>query len=641
MMRLLLVTALVFLQVTMLLAQEPGNVSGGLLIWLKSNVNVYEGNGSDPAEDGDGVQFWDNIYGSNDAVNTDAGTRPVYRTGIINTHPTLEFDGNRFLDSEAVSGIAATGSFHIFLVFKQNSVLNNGGPLDDQGTFIIDRPTDTNQLTTFKIVSAGANDNRYFYQRRYDDGSNLGGPTSGTQTNVTSFVIAEYFRIRTSAASATEGIYLNGDLDISQNGPTGSMTGPVLRIGRHATNANFGLNGYFSEMALYNTSLSNTNRQRIESYLAIKYGITLDPGMDYVRADGTIIYPSTSTHSSYVYDIAGIGRDDDSALDQDDSKSQNVNSVVRVYGPSSYGDEEFLIWGSDNGTLVTPNTVDVDGTTIKRRLNRVWRVAETGNIGNITMEFDLSAVPGAKTQADLRLLIDRDGDGFADNDRTPLTGTLSGNIFTISVLAANLNNGDRFTIGTANAATTPLPIELADFNVTYESPAVVATWETASELNNDYFTLERAGTDLSFDEIGRKPGAGTSKIPHSYSMIDANPYEGTSYYRLKQTDFDGTETFSEAKSMFIEETEKKLTVFPNPNEGGKLKFSFGTSTFNLDHIEVYNHQGKSIENFYTEAKDLREYSVDLQRRLSPGLYLLRVHYNGKDEFVKLVVQSRN
>ena len=124
-----------------------------------------------------------------------------------------------------------------------------------------------------------------------------------------------------------------------------------------------------------------------------------------------------------------------------------------------------------------------------------------------------------------------------------------------------LNNALTFTIGTANL-TTPLPIELSDFNLTYENPAVVATWQTASELNNDFFTLERAGTDLAFDEIGRKPGAGTSKIPRSYSMIDSNPYEGTSYYRLKQTDFDGTETYSEAKSMFIEEIRKKTCRFP-------------------------------------------------------------------------------
>ena len=298
---------------------------------------------------------------------------------------------------------------------------------------------------------------------------------------------------------------------------------------------------------------------------------------------------------------------------------------------------EFLVWGSNNGSLTVPNTSNLP-TGILRKLSRVWRVAETGDVGTVTVAMDLTAVPGAKTAAHLRLLVDPDGFGTGTAATQVAVTSSSGSTFTFN--AVDFANGAYFTIGTTNLAT-PLPIELSDFNLTYENPAVVATWETASELNNDYFTLERAGTDLAFDEIGRKPGAGTSKIPHAYSMIDSNPYEGTSYYRLKQTDFDGTETYSEAKSMFIEESEKKLVVFPNPNDGGNLKFSFGTSKFNLDHIEVYNQQGKSIESSYIEAGDLREYSIDLEHRLSPGLYLVRAHYNGKDEFVKLVVQSKN
>ncbi len=81
---------------------------------------------------------------------------------------------------------------------------------------------------------------------------------------------------------------------------------------------------------------------------------------------------------------------------------------------------------------------------------------------------------------------------------------------------------------------------------------VIATWETASEINNDYFTLERAGEDLNFDEVARQNGTGTTKEPQAYSAIDPYPYAGMSYYRLKQTDFDGTSTYSKTKSMFIE-----------------------------------------------------------------------------------------
>jgi hypothetical protein len=278
----------------------------------------------------------------------------------------------------------------MFLVFKQDSYQTNGGTLDGNGTFIIDRPTATFNLTSFKVV----NTDKYFYQRREDDNSDLGGPVSITPVNTTSFVITDYYRNRISGASSQEGIYLNGALEVDQAGPTGDIPGPPIRIGRHATNLTGGLDGYFAEMAVYNTNLSTSNRQRIESYLAIKYGITLDPVMDYLRSNGNVIYPSTGSHAGYVSDIAGIGRDDNSGLNQTASTSQNANSVVTISNPSSLGNTDFLIWGHDNGSLTVPSTSDLP-SGIERKLSRIWRVAETGNVGTFTLTVDLSAVPGA------------------------------------------------------------------------------------------------------------------------------------------------------------------------------------------------------------------------------------------------------
>src|SRR5690606_24890937 len=112
------------------------------------------------------------------------------------------------------------------------------------------------------------------------------------------------------------------------------------------------------------------------------------------------------------------------------------------------------------------------------------------------------------------------------------------------------------------------------------------------------------GEDLVFDDVGRLPGAGTSKMPHSNSMIDQYPYEGISYYRLKQTDFDGSSTYSDTKYMFIKETKKQLTVFPNPNQGKQIEIVLGNSNFSLSHIAVINQQGREIETSYIKRKDL-------------------------------------
>jgi hypothetical protein len=471
---------------------------------------------------------------------------------------------------------------------------------------------------------------KYFYQRRDNAGNNLGGPTSTTSANTTSFVIAQYYR---DFAALGEGIYLNGASDITGTTPNSNMSAPRIRIGRHAVTANNGMSSDFAEIAVYNTNLTSAERNRIHSYLAIKYGITLSSTVDYVRSNGSVIYPSTTTHSSFVHDIAGIGQDDDSDLDHSDSQSQNANSVVRISNPSSLGNNDFLVWGSNNGSLTVPSTSDLP-TGIVRKLSRIWRVEETNNVGSFTLTADLSAVPGNKNSSDLRLLVDTDGT-FAAGATQYSVSSSSGSTFTFNNVS--ITDDDYFTIGTVNATSTPLPIELTAFNIAYESPIVTTSWQTASELNNDYFTIERAGIDLVFEEVGRKPGAGTSKIPHSYSMIDQSPYEGVSYYRLKQTDFDGTSTYSDTKYMFIEDTKKQLSIFPNPNEGNEIKIAFGNRKFNLSHIAVINQQGRIIETSYSSSNDLQEYSIELKQKLSPGLYMVKVHYNGKDEFVKLMV----
>jgi len=619
-----------------LYGQTPGDVQPTRLEWwLKSNAETYR-TGTTPATNGQTVATWADQSGTNDATNGTAGTSPILRTAIINGYSALEFDGTKFLDGSAAS-IGPTQNFYMFMVFKQNSFqvgLNN----DDAGSFIIDRPSGTMNLASFKIVSG----NKYCYQRRDDAGANIDtSPISSTDVNTTSFVIAEYYRIRVSAASATEGIYLNGASDILQAGPTSAITGPPMRIGRHAVNVNNGLNGYFTEIALYTTSgapnftMTAAERLRINSYLAIKYGITLSSTVNYVRADGTTIYPSTGSHSGYVSDIAGIGRDDESSLSQTTSHSQNTDYVLTVSNPSNLNDEEFFVWGSNNGSLTTPNSVDVGGA-IMRRLSRVWRIAETGDVGTITLAFDLSGVPGSKVQADLRLLVDRDGDGFADNDRTPIAGTLAGSTFTVTTATGNLINGDYITIGTTNTTTTPLPIELTDFKVTYEKPQVIASWQTATELNNDYFTLERAGEDLSFTDIARIPGAGTSKVPRSYSAIDVNPIGGKSYYRIKQTDYDGTFTYSAPRYIFIEGS-GELTVYPNPSDGRSLNLRLGNVPFQLTQVEVFDQKGRSIEHKVISQAAVNQYSIELNNRLPAGLYIIRVSYNGKQEFIKLAV----
>src|SRR5690606_6814896 len=204
---------------------------------------------------------------------------------------------------------------------------NNG-----DGTYIIDRPPpETDNLASFKIVTT----DEYHCQRRDTNGTTLGGPVSATPANTENFVLIDYFRYL-NGGSSTEGIYINGKLDATTSGPTTNMTAPNLRIGRHSVLSPGGLNGYFVEIVAYDRELGNQDRQRVESYLALKYGITLDPSVDYLRSGGSIIYPSSSTHAGYVHDIAGIEIGRASCREREENAGAGVAGQEKKRRPGSH-----------------------------------------------------------------------------------------------------------------------------------------------------------------------------------------------------------------------------------------------------------------------------------------------------------------
>ena len=89
-------------------------------------------------------------------------------------------------------------------------------------------------------------------------------------------------------------------------------------------------------------------------------------------------------------------------------------------------------------------------------------------------------------------------------------------------------------------ATSVMPIVLTYFGANPLDNAVELKWTTASEENNDYFTIERSANGLEFEELSRVDGAGNSFEILDYRLLDKRPISGVSYYRLKQTDYDGT-----------------------------------------------------------------------------------------------------
>ncbi len=177
----------------------------------------------------------------------------------------------------------------------------------------------------------------------------------------------------------------------------------------------------------------------------------------------------------------------------------------------------------------------------------------------------------------------------------------------------------------------------------YGEKLVICRWETASEVNNDYFDVEAArdrNGEIVFEKIGRVSGSGTSSQNHSYSFIDENPAPGKNYYRLRQVDYDGTEFLSKAVVVLFN-SEKKfdvLAVSPNPFVANPLLY-LQTKQSGPMNIEVENSIGQVV--FKQEVSLSRGGStvmLELPAELSRGFYLVRMNFDGEQQVTRLLKQ---
>ena len=145
-----------------------------------------------------------------------------------------------------------------------------------------------------------------------------------------------------------------------------------------------------------------------------------------------------------------------------------------------------------------------------------------------------------------------------------------------------------------NIGGTPLPIELSSFDVNMSGDIVLVGWTTSSEINNERFNIERSRSLENFVSIGEVKGAGNSREELDYTFIDAFPLAGISYYRLKQTDFDGKYSYSEIRAVGFDSESSELRVFPNPTKGNALFVELPEGATDIASFDVMDVNGKSV-----------------------------------------------
>lgn len=182
-------------------------------------------------------------------------------------------------------------------------------------------------------------------------------------------------------------------------------------------------------------------------------------------------------------------------------------------------------------------------------------------------------------------------------------------------------------------STCSLPVELLEFDAqAVDESKVALTWTTVNEINNDFFEIERSRDGTSFGVIGTVDGAGNSNITLHYNDFDNDPYNGVSYYRLKQTDFDGTYTYSDIRTVVFDDL-SFVNMYPNPATED-LQFTVLVSDDADLHVHIVDVTGRVImqEDHFIEAG---ESTITLNvSNLASGMYTIRVNTNDENHLSK-------
>lgn len=172
-----------------------------------------------------------------------------------------------------------------------------------------------------------------------------------------------------------------------------------------------------------------------------------------------------------------------------------------------------------------------------------------------------------------------------------------------------------------------LPIELLAFRAEFQQDRVKLSWVTANELNNDFFTIQHSVDGENFQDIAFIDGVGNSTIIQSYSAFHENPQRGFNYYRLKQTDFDGTSSLSQIET--IEIFNGKLNAYPNPVLD-EINISFADFKKGKISFAIYNLYGKEILNQEVMIENgLEVINLNEVGDFLPGTYFIKI-FNSKN-----------
>lgn len=450
--------------------------------------------------------------------------------------------------------------------------------------------------------------------------------------------------------SATAGIYLGSALGISSTGPTGNVQNTGAR--NFHTNADYTYDGTYNQITgnglpatVRNLTLNNgnlltmtlscsvasilhlqsgrivTNSNEIISSNSNTSSITGYSNMNYVIGN---LRRTTSNNDTYIFPLGTLMYYEPASI-----KLNGVSGFVNILGKFT------------NINPIEPGLplvgIMVNGYSINDALNYgYWEFTPNSPMtgGNYNITLSEKGYTNASIDAATYCVIKRANNlsswlslgSHSNSTQSQIAGVAT-------AVRSGLTSFSDFAIGRSRTA---LPIELLYFTAKPLNKRVELKWSTAREIDNDYFTVERSIDNISFETILKVDGAGNSASILTYAAYDEQPLSGTSYYRLRQTDFSGLTTLSPVQTCFMnfdspdnsEITIQHIapTLFTS---GFDIQYVIPTEDKQPISLRIYNMSGQLlIEEKIVGNKGQNIYSFKRGDELPSGMFFVVLEKNG-------------
>ena len=523
----------------------PGGLLADFRLWLKSTRGIYKPNNST-------VNTWYDLGSQGKDAIADSGKEPLFLDNPadnINFNPVVKFSNNGSINQFMYNTTNGFYSQEIFIVMLPDTnidvsdapgiaVFSGKDDISPNGWTGIGMGDYTSRIngerlwfnqwnttTTNKYYALGSNSTSFNTQKvgLINAHNTTTTPANGMSLRYDGNNIGNLLPADNSA------FYNIGYLDV----PSNKIYGMPYWIGKNTTASNGSFNGRIAEILTYAKKLKTIGedgslideRPRVESYLAIKYGITLGvngTSQNYVNSNGTIVW-NVAENNGFNFNITGIAKDINSDLFQKQSKSVNdVNEVTIGLGTIALTnsaninefnqDLDYLVWGSNNGTFTADGsntmTLKTGLTTAVTRINRKWKIKENGSdISNVIVsipEIALTTLFSKQTSEEYALIVS-DHSAFGDSsiiDVIPLKSDGNGNLTTWY----DFDGTKYFTFGKAPKLTEANHVNIAagdylvgetklDFN---SGSFTVACWIRNDGTSPTKRTIFSKGSDLVF-----------------------------------------------------------------------------------------------------------------------------------------------